>query len=95
VEKYVVVLTLKSMNLKRVKEISKLRGEQDRSNNCLQNMCTYFSRDSGLIGSLIEDQEAHVDTWTTRINEMEDTFTPPNEHFLAYLKEKDDIISCL
>jgi hypothetical protein len=57
-EKYAVVLTLQSLNLKIVNEVSKLRGEQERSNICLQNKCTYFSRDSRLIGSLMEDQEA-------------------------------------
>jgi hypothetical protein len=94
-EKYAVILTLQSLNLKLVKEVSKLRGEQERSNICLQNMCTYFSRDSGLIGSLMEDQEAQVDTWTTHINEMEEKFTLLNEHFLVDLKEKEDIIACL
>jgi hypothetical protein len=57
-EKYAVILTLQSLNLKIVNEVSKLRGEQERSNIFLQNKCTYFSRDSRLIGSLMEDQEA-------------------------------------
>jgi hypothetical protein len=94
-EKYVVVLTLQSLNLKLVKEVSKLRDEQERSNICLQKMCTYFYRDYGLIGSLMEDQKAQVDTWTTCINEMEDKFTLLNEYFLVDLKEKEDIIACL
>jgi hypothetical protein len=83
------------MNLKLVKEVSKLQGEQERSNICLQNICTYFSRDFGLIGSLMKDQEAQVDTWNTHINEMEEKFTLLNEHFLADLKEKEYIIACL
>jgi hypothetical protein len=58
-------------------------------------MCTYFSRDSQLIGSLMEDQEAQVDTWTTHINDMEEKFTLLNEQFLVDLKEKEDIIACL
>jgi hypothetical protein len=93
-EKYEVILTPQSLNLKLVKEIIKLRGEQERSNICLQNMCTYFSMDFGLIGSLVENQEDQVDTWSTHINEMEEKFTLLNEHFLANLKEKEDIIAC-
>jgi hypothetical protein len=88
-------LTLQSLNLKFVKEVSKLQGEQERSNICIQNMCTYFLRDSELIGSLMEDQEAQVDTWTTHVTEMEEKFTLLNEHFLVDLKEKEDVIACL
>jgi hypothetical protein len=94
-EKDAVILTLQSLNLKLVKEVSKLRGEQERSKICLQNMCTYFSRDFGLIGILMEEHQAQVDTWTTHINEMEEKFTLLNEHFLVDLKEKEDIIACL
>jgi hypothetical protein len=57
-DKDAVILTLQSLNLKLVKEVSKLRGEQEKSKICLQNMCTYFSRDSGLIGSLMEEQSS-------------------------------------
>jgi hypothetical protein len=57
-EKYAVILTLQSLNLKNVKEVNKRRGEQERSNICFQNKCTNFSRDSRLIGSLMEDQES-------------------------------------
>jgi hypothetical protein len=88
------ISTLQSLNLKLVKKVSKLRGEE-KSKICLQNMCTYFSRDSGLIGSLMEEHQAQVDIWTTRINEIEEKFGLLNEHFLADLKEKEDIIACL
>jgi hypothetical protein len=71
-EKYEIILTLQSLNLKLVKEVSKLRGEQERSKICLQNMCTYYSTGSELIWSLMEKQQAQVDTWTTHINDMED-----------------------
>jgi hypothetical protein len=43
----------------------------------------------------MEKLQAQVDTWTTRFNEMEEKFTLLNEHFLAKLKEKEDIIACL
>jgi hypothetical protein len=94
-DKDAVISTLQSLNLKLVKEVSKLRGEQERSKICLQNMCTYYSTDSELIWSLMEKHQAQVDTWTTHINEMEEKFTLLNEHFLADLKEKEDIIACL
>jgi hypothetical protein len=42
----------------------------------------------------VENQEDQVDTWSTHINEMEEKFTLLNEHFLANLKEKEDIIAC-
>jgi len=58
-------------------------------------MCTYFSTDFGLIVSLMEEHQAQVDTWTTHINEMKEKCTLLNEHFLADLKEKEDIIACL
>jgi hypothetical protein len=51
--------------------------------------------DSGLIGSLIEEHQAQVDSWTTCINEMEEKFNILNEHFLYDLKEKEDIFSYL
>jgi hypothetical protein len=43
----------------------------------------------------MEEHQAQVDTWTTRINEMEEKFTLLNEHSFADLKEKEDIIACL
>lgn len=42
----------------------------------------------------MEKHQAQVDTWTIRINEMDEKFTLLNEHFFVDLKEKEDIIAC-
>jgi len=44
-----IISTLQSLNLKLVKEVNKLRGEQEKSKISLQNMSTYFS---GILDSL-------------------------------------------